>query len=50
MLIILKYIYLGAKLMLGEPIKEAGFDIGDPNYCNDKEAHFEVKVKGSKNR
>lgn len=32
--------------MLGEPIKEVGLDLGEPNYANQEKAHFEVKVKG----
>ncbi|CAO1341163.1 unnamed protein product [Diamesa tonsa] len=40
----------GAIQVLGEPIKDAGFDIGQPNYADSEKAHFEVKVKGSKER
>ncbi|CAO1344376.1 unnamed protein product [Diamesa hyperborea] len=40
----------GAIQVLGEPIKDAGFDIGHPNYADSEKAHFEVKVKGSKER
>ena len=40
----------GSKYLLGEPIKENGFDIGDPNYANSTSAHFEVSVKGSEKR
>ncbi|KAG5673381.1 hypothetical protein PVAND_003437 [Polypedilum vanderplanki] len=39
----------GAQFLLGEPIKEAGFDIGKPNYADAKEAYFEIGVKGPKN-
>lgn len=39
----------GSKYLLGEPIRETGFDIGDPNYANNLSAHFEVKVRGSQN-
>lgn len=41
---------VGAKKILGEPIKEVGLDIGEPNYANHEKAHFEVKVSGSKDR
>ncbi|CAO1309658.1 unnamed protein product [Diamesa serratosioi] len=40
----------GAIQVLGEPIKDAGFDIGHPNYADSEKAHFEIKVKGSKER
>ncbi|KAI8128836.1 hypothetical protein FF38_11403 [Lucilia cuprina] len=41
----------GAISLLGEPIKDMGFDIGDPqNSCDGQNAHFEVSVKGSKER
>ncbi|XP_065369732.1 uncharacterized protein LOC135961994 [Calliphora vicina] len=41
----------GAVSLLGEPIKDMGFDIGDPqNSCDGQHAHFEVSVKGSKER
>ncbi|KAL7018768.1 hypothetical protein ACKWTF_010906 [Chironomus riparius] len=40
----------GCKYLLGEPIKEVGLDVGDPNYANNTEAHFEVKVKGPQNK
>lgn len=33
----------GAKSLLGEPIKECSFDIGDPNYAGSSEAYFEGK-------
>lgn len=37
--------------LLGEPIKNMGFDVGDPqNNCDGQNAHFEVAVKGSKER
>lgn len=38
--------------MLGEPIKEKGFDLGDPmrNFCTDRLAQFEVKVVGPKDK
>lgn len=38
----------GAKMLLGEPIKDVGTDITDPNYADKEKAHFEVKVSGSK--
>lgn len=40
----------GAIHLLGEPIKESGFDLGDnsKNFCTDRHAQFEVKVKGAK--
>lgn len=44
------FYYAGAIQVLGEPIKDAGFDIGHPNYADSEKAHFEVKVKGSKER
>lgn len=38
--------------MLGEPIKEIGFDLGDEhrNYSDGKNARFEVSVKGPKQK
>lgn len=42
--------FLGAKFLLGDPIQEVGFDIGNPNVFLSKEAHCEVKVRGPKNR
>lgn len=32
---------------MGEPIKEVGLDLSDPNYANAEKAYFEVKLKGS---
>lgn len=45
-------IVIGAVSLLGEPIKEANFDLGDEKkcFCDGKVAQFEVKVKGPKNR
>ncbi|XP_070508115.1 uncharacterized protein [Chironomus tepperi] len=40
----------GCKYLLGEPIKEVGLDVGEPNFANSTGAHFEVKVKGSQNK
>uniref|UniRef100_A0A1A9WHV7 Cytochrome oxidase complex assembly protein 1 n=1 Tax=Glossina brevipalpis TaxID=37001 RepID=A0A1A9WHV7_9MUSC len=42
----------GAVNLLGEPIKDMGFDISDSehNQCDGQTAQFEVAVKGSKNR
>lgn len=40
--------FAGVKSILGEPIKESGLDLGEPNYANDQKAHFEVQVKGPK--
>ncbi|XP_075165111.1 uncharacterized protein LOC142237623 [Haematobia irritans] len=41
----------GAVSLLGEPIKDMGFDIGDAkNACDGQNANFEVSVKGSKER
>ncbi|XP_013106882.1 uncharacterized protein LOC106086671 [Stomoxys calcitrans] len=41
----------GAVSLLGEPIKNMGFDIGDANNaCDGDKANFEVSVKGSKER
>lgn len=43
---------LGAVQLLGEPIKENGFDLGDSrrNYCTSTAAQFEVKVSGPKDK
>jgi Cytochrome oxidase complex assembly protein 1 len=35
-------------MLLGEPIKDTGTDITEPNYANNAKAHFEVRVAGSK--
>lgn len=42
----------GAVSLLGEPIKEMGFDLSDErkNFCDGYKAHFEVAVKGPKDR
>jgi cytochrome c oxidase assembly factor 1 len=41
----------GAKHLLGEPIKDLGFDISDRyNYCNDKKVQLNVCLKGPKER
>ncbi|XP_073845183.1 uncharacterized protein [Musca autumnalis] len=41
----------GAVSLLGEPIKDMGFDIGDSNNaCDGQTANFAVSVKGSKER
>lgn len=40
--------FVGVKSILGEPIKENGLDLGEPNYANKDKAHFEVQVKGPK--
>lgn len=34
----------GAKSILGEPIKDVGLDIGEPNHADKVNAYFEVKV------
>lgn len=39
---------LGAKAILGEPIKETSFEYGKPNFVDDEKAYFEVKIKGPK--
>lgn len=36
--------------MLGEPIKEVGLDISNPNYANQEQAHFELQLKGTRAR
>lgn len=38
--------------MLGEPIKDIGFDLGDEhrNYSDGKNSRFEVSVKGPKQK
>lgn len=43
---------LGAIKLLGEPIKQMGFDMsqGDKNFADTTNAQFEVAVKGSKDR
>lgn len=37
---------------MGEPIKETGFDLADPqhNFCDGTRAQFEVSVKGPKDK
>ena len=41
----------GAVHILGEPIKDLGFDISDRyNSCNDQKAQFDICLKGSKER
>ncbi|XP_055837881.1 uncharacterized protein LOC129906231 [Episyrphus balteatus] len=42
----------GAVSLLGEPIKEIGFDLADEkkNSCDGNKAHFEVSVKGPKDK
>lgn len=42
----------GAVHLLGEPIREKGFDLGDTrrNYCDSNRAQFEVKVRGTKDK
>ncbi|XP_055690051.1 uncharacterized protein LOC129793768 [Lutzomyia longipalpis] len=41
----------GAETVLGNPISESGFDLSDKtNKCNSNEAHFEVSVRGPKDR
>ncbi|XP_068143800.1 cytochrome c oxidase assembly factor 1 homolog [Drosophila tropicalis] len=41
----------GAVSLLGEPIKESGFDMSDiNNSCNAEKAQFEVSVRGSKDK
>lgn len=47
-IISIKKTILGAVHLLGEPIKENGFDLGDSqrNFCTDKQAKFEIKIKG----
>lgn len=44
------YFLEGAKLILGEPIKEVGIDLGEPNVYKSDQAYVEVSVKGSQNR
>lgn len=34
----------GAKSILGEPIKDVGLDIGEPNKADKVSAYFEVKA------
>lgn len=41
---------LGAKSLLGEPIKETSFELGNPNYVDVDKAYFEVNVKGPKDK
>lgn len=43
---------LGSVHYLGEPIKETGFDLTDPqhNFCDGTNAQFEVSVKGPKDK
>lgn len=42
----------GAVQLLGEPIKEHGFDLGksQSNFCTTTAAQFEVKVRGPKDK
>ncbi|KAH8257949.1 hypothetical protein KR038_003361, partial [Drosophila bunnanda] len=41
----------GAVSLLGEPIKDSGIDLGNPNNnCNAEMAQFEVSVRGSKDK
>ncbi|XP_017027740.1 cytochrome c oxidase assembly factor 1 homolog [Drosophila kikkawai] len=41
----------GAVSLLGEPIKDSGIDLGNPNNnCNAHMAQFEVSVRGSKDK
>lgn len=42
----------GAIGILGEPIKEYGFDLTDPehNYCDGVRAAFEVVINGTKDK
>lgn len=41
----------GAVSLLGEPVKEGDFSLTNKdNYCNDSKAHFEVNVKGPKQK
>lgn len=35
-------------MLLGEPIKDVGTDLTEPNYANKEKAHFEVRLSGSK--
>lgn len=35
-------------MLFGEPIKDIGTDLVEPNYANQEKAHFEVKIKGPK--
>lgn len=44
--------FLGSIHLLGEPIKEIGFDLGDEyrNFSDGKNARFEVSVKGPKEK
>lgn len=45
------FIFLGAKTLLGEPIKQLGFKASDPeNFCDGKTAQFHVRVKGPKDK
>lgn len=43
---------LGCVKYLGEPIKEVGFDLADPehNFCDGTKAQFEVRVRGPKDK
>lgn len=45
-------IFVGAVKLLGSPIKDTSFDLGDEsrNFCNGDNAQFEVCVKGPKDR
>lgn len=44
--------FQGARLLLGEPMKEHGFDLGDSklNYCDKTQARFKVSVQGPKDK
>lgn len=45
--------FSGVKSLLGEPIKEiayGSFEYGKPNFADDEQAYFEVKIKGPKAR
>ncbi|KAJ6642229.1 hypothetical protein Bhyg_07176 [Pseudolycoriella hygida] len=44
--------HAGSVNYLGQPIKETGFDLSDSerNYCDGNKAHFEVSVKGPKDK
>lgn len=42
--------FVGAKLILGEPIRDVGVELGEPNVYKSDEAYVEVAVKGSQSR
>ncbi|XP_055708417.1 uncharacterized protein LOC129804817 [Phlebotomus papatasi] len=43
--------HTGAVGLLGQPVRDRGFDLSDKvNFCDGREAHFEVTVRGSKDR